>query len=507
MNLSTARAATRAKEVGMRKVVGARRDQLIAQFLGESVLITLIALTLGTLGARFILPIFYEYMDKELAIDFRGELFFLLILLALGATVGILAGSYPSFVLSRFNPVQVLRGIFIRTQQGTLLRKGLVVFQFLISALFIMLTLTLYKQLNFMQSYSLGFDQERVLVIPPNTARALASEYSVIKTELLSLPQVVDVTMSSGVPGQGASGDMYVASEAPPESAFGMAEVFVDYNAVDLFRLEMIAGRNFSETIKTDAGIVTKFGRPLEVTAILNETAVRKFGWRSAEEALGKQVVRDPNAKDWTANVIGVVKDFHFQSLREEILPLALILRPDYRFLSIKLRPGNPQPTIAAVERKIKEFAPDTPFEYNFLDEAFKDQYEMERKIGEVFSYISILAILIASLGLFGLAAFMTSQRIKEIGIRKTLGAGVSNLVVLLSREFVKLVIIAVLIAIPIAYYLTEMGLEYFAYRIKWTADVYLLAFGIALLIAICTITFHTFKAAMMNPVESLRSE
>lgn len=505
MNLATARSAMRAKEVGLRKVVGAFRQQLVAQFLGESMVISFVAFLLAIGLAWLTLPIFYTYLGKELQLDIGQEAPFLVSLLLIGLLVGFLAGSYPAFFLSRFRPATVLKGVFAKTQKGALLRKGLVVFQFVISAFFIIMTITLFKQLNFMRTSDLGFDQDRVVVVPPNVARSLSSHYDALRSELLADPKFKDVTMSSEVPGQaGRGGDLYVEKGAPIESSFNLGETFVDYNYVDLFGLDILVGDDFQQRNAPEEGAEEE--RP-EVLAIINEEAVRRFGWASPEEAIGKQIVRDPNAKDWTARVVGVVKDFHTRSLREPIGPKALLQMPRYSFLSIKLDTDDIQGGIATIEDKVAQFAPDVDFEYNFLDESFKEQYETESLLGNVFTYISLLAIFIACMGLFGLASFTTTQRIKEVGIRKTLGASVQDIVFLLSKSFVKLILIAAIMAIPIAYYVAELGLDYFAYRINNGVSTYLLAIVAALVIALFTIAYQTIKVALSNPVDSLRME
>ena len=505
MNLSTARAVTRAKEVGLRKVVGAGRGQLVTQFLGESMVITFIALVFALFLARYSLPLLYDYLGKSFAITLGNEIPFLLALLGVGAIVGIAAGSYPAFFLSKFKPVKVLKGAFIKTQSGTLVRKGLVVFQFLISAFLIIFTLTLHKQLNFMQSYDLGFDQESVLVVQPNTARAFANQYDAIKAQLLQVPAIADVTMSSSVPGQGIGGDLYAALDADASSGFGLSEYFADYNFVDLFGLELIAGRDFSKEQISDQATF-EAGKPGEVKVILNEAALTNLGW-TAEEAINKRIVRDPNAKDWIATVIGVVKDFHFESLQSEVNPVGIILLNEYQNLSVKLKPNKIAEGISAVEAASKQFAPEADFDYNFLEEAFKAQYDYEQQLGQVLTVTSLLAILIACLGLFGLAAFMTAQRIKEIGIRKTLGASTANIVFLLSKEFTQLVLLAVIIAIPVGWYATNIGLINFAYRIDSKVDIFALSLVLTLLVAFLTVSFHTFKVALMNPAETLKSE
>ncbi|MEL7119277.1 MAG: ABC transporter permease [Bacteroidota bacterium] len=507
MNLSTARAATRAKEVGLRKVVGASFRQLVNQFMGESLIITFLAIIIGLLLTRFTLPIFFNFIEKDLAIQFNNYVLWALIILGLGTLVGLLAGLYPAIVLSRFRPIDTIKGNFIKSKNGSFLRKGLVVFQFLLSAILIIVTLTLFKQINYMRSYDLGFDKEHVMVITPNTARSVANKYETLKTELSEDPAIADVTMTSGMPGFSIGGDNYGEAGAPVESAIVLAEIFVDYNYLDFFKLDLIAGRNFDRNLGTDAGSPRTENSPPQLMAIVNEEAIRQFGWANPEEALGKQIFRDPNAKDWAANVIGVVKDFHVQTLQQDLSPTAIILRPNYNYLAVKLNPGDIAKGVASVEKTIKAFAPEVEFDYAFLDENFNQQYVTEQRLSKAFTQISLLAILIACMGLFGLAAFSTAQRIKEIGVRKTLGASLMNIVFLLSKDFTRLVLIAVVIAIPISYFITEKGLENFAYRINIRPEIYLFALLIALSIAFLTVSFHTLKAAMSNPVKSLRTE
>ena len=506
MNLSTARSATRAKEVGMRKVVGAHRKQIVTQFLSESILTSLIAFVLALGLAWLILPVFYGYLNKDFALGFSQEAVFLVSLLGVGLFVGVFAGSYPAFFLSRFKPVAVLKGLFGRKTRGSLLRKGLVVFQFAITAFLIIGTLTVFKQLNYMRSYALGFDQERVLVIPPNVARSLMPQYEAFREALLVNPQIADVTASSAVPGQGGGGDIYVAKGSPAEDGFGLGEVFVDYNTLDLFGLELVAGRGFSRDIVTDAG-VREDGRFIEVAAIINEEAVRQFGWASPEAALGQQIIRDPNAVDWTATVIGVVKDFHVQSLRQPIGPGALILSPRYSYVSVKLQPGEISQAIASVEQKTKQFAPEASFAYTFLDEAFSEQYQAEERLSEVFSYIAFLAIFIACLGLFGLATFTAEQRTKEIGVRKVLGASLADIVVLISKGFALLVLIAFVVAVPLAYLATDYWLQDYPYRIGLSWEIYAAAGLLAFVIALATVSYQAVKAALTDPIQSLRYE
>lgn len=507
INLSTARAATRAREVGMRKMVGAQYKQLVGQFLGESILITVLSLLISVGLARIFLPVFYDYLDKEFLVLLQESAPVIVGILAIGLLVGVIAGAYPSFFLARFRMVQVLKGSTLRSNKGAGLRKGLVVFQFVLSAILIMTTLTLYKQLTFMQSHELGFDKEQVLILPPQTSRSLIANYEPFKEQLLSQPAISDITISSGIPGYGIGGDLYGVKGGSADDAFSLREIFIDYNYIDFYKISLQAGRDFSRELEGNGNQILNEEGGRMVNAILNEEAVKRFGWSNPREALGKQIIRDPNAGDWIANIIGVVGDFHLASLQEEIEPVALIVRDIHQFISIKLQAGDPAQSISFIKAKVNEFAPETEFEYEFLDDSLASQYERETQIGKAFTQVSILAIFIACMGLFGLAAFMTEQRVKEIGVRKTLGASTSNIVMLLSKDITKLVLLAMLIAIPIAYFLTETGLENFAYRIGVSWEVYVIAVILALAIAILTISFHTVRAALSNPVHSLRSE
>jgi len=505
-NLSTARATRRAKEVGMRKVVGAAGRQLIKQFLGESLLISFIALLFALGLAEIILPFFYQYLGKTFVRDMNDVIPVALGIAGIGLFAGLLAGSYPAFLLSRFKPVTMLRTDMGSTK-GRRLRQGLVVFQFAISVFLIVATLTVFKQLSFMRDSQLGFDQEQVVVLSPNLARALMPDYPAFKNELKKQTGVVDVIAASALPGIGGGGDVYGEEGAPGEQAKGISESWVDYNFIEMFGLELIAGRNFSRTITTDAGVRDANGRLIDLALIVNEEAVKAFGWKSPEAALGKRLVRDPKAKDFIGTVVGVVKDFHFQSLRQPIAPLVLSVLPDYNFIAAKVQGHNLPQTRAAIQQTAKRFAPDVAFETSFLDENFAGLYQAEQKMSEIFGYISSLAIFIACLGLFGLASFTVERRIKEIGVRKVLGASVTGLAGLLSKDFVKLVLFANVIAWPAAYFAMNQWLQDFAYRIDIGWWVFALSGSIALLIALLTVSTQAIKAALANPVEALRYE
>ncbi len=505
-NLTTARATRRAKEVGMRKVVGAEGRQLIKQFLGESMLISFVALLFALGLVEITLPFFYQYLGKTFARE-AADIFPLVLGIAgIGLFAGLLAGSYPAFLLSRFKPVTMLRADTDSTK-GQRLRQGLVVFQFAISVFLIVATLTVFKQLSFMRDYQLGFDQAQVVVLPPNLGRALMPDYAAFKNELKKHTGVVDVIAASALPGFGGGGDLYGEAGAPGDEAKGIAECWVDYNFIGMFGLELIAGRNFSREMTTDAGVRNENNRLIDLALIVNEEAVKEFGWKSPEAALGKRLVRDPKAKDFVGTIIGVVKDFHFQSLRQPIAPLAMSVLPDYSFIAVKLHAGNLPETLSAIRQIVERFAPGVAFEMSFLDEDFSGLYQAEQKMSEIFGCISALAILLACLGLFGLASFTVERRTKEIGVRKVLGASATGIAGLLSKDFVKLVAAANLIAWPIAYYVMIDWLQDFAYRINIGWWIFALTGGLALLIALLTVSTQAIKAALANPVEALRYE
>ena len=507
MNLATARSLNRAREVGMRKVVGANRSQLIKQFLGESVILTFVALLLAIGLAEWLTPKFYSYVNKAPVADSPYNWLVVAGLAGIGLLVGVLSGSYPAFFLSAFTPGKVLKGALTGAPQGAGVRKGLVVFQFAISAFLIIATLTVFNQLQFMHSKGLGFAKEHVVVIPPNIGRALQPQLDAFKAALLQNPHVVAVTASAGVPGSELGGDIYAVKGAPAAEGRGIAEFLVDYHFIEMFDLELIAGRNFSKAMSSDAGGRDADGRWREVAVVVNEEAVRSFGFGSPAAALGKQIVRDPRAIDFTATIIGVVKDFHFQSLREQIRPAVLAMIPDYAHVSVKIRPEDIPATVAFIKSTGQNFAPEIPFAYSFLDADFNALYQSEEKLTEVFVYVAFLAIFVAGLGLFGLASFTAEQRTKEIGVRKVLGASLPNIVTLLSKDFIKLVFIASLIAMPAGYWVMNRWLENFAYRTTIGFGTFALTGVLALTIAWLTISLQSLKAALANPVEALRYE
>jgi putative ABC transport system permease protein len=501
MNLSTARSARRAKEVGLRKAVGAERIQLIGQFLGESILQTGMALVLAIGLVLAVLPMLNDWASKSLSLLSVVNVPFILGLLGAGLFIGLLAGSYPAFVLSAFRPVKVLKGGTQGPQGGAFLRKNLVVVQFTVSIILIIGAGIVFYQMRYIQQKNLGFTKEQLVSVPLRTA-AIAKNIETIKAELLKNPSITGATACYGVPGGRFAGD---GINLPGKSEQFSTNMFlVDYDYISTLGMQIIAGRDFSRAFGTDA----------EEGFIMNETAVKALGWGSPANALGKEV----SWPKWTPStpadtlkrgrVIGVVKDFNYKTIHQKIEPMVLHIVPsDYAQLVVRIRPEATTAALSALEAKWKALASDWPFEYTFLDEQFANQYRTEQIFSKVFGLFTCLSLFITCLGLFGLAAFTAEQRTKEIGVRKVLGASVASILVLLSKDFLKLVLIAILIASPVAWYAMNQWLQGFAYKIDLAWWMFALAGLLAVLIAILTVSFQSLKAALINPVKSLRSE
>ncbi len=490
MNLATARSAGRAKEIGVRKVVGSNRLQLLRQFLTESLVLSFLALLAALVLVELFLPVFNQLTGKQIRTAFFATGASIAALLGVTLFVGFLAGSYPAFVLSALRPVLVLKGASPLSAGAAWIRKGLVVFQFAISVALIAGTLIVHEQLGFVLNRQLGFEKEQVLVI--KRASALGRQREAFKQRLLQHPGVISAAMSNTLPGKLYGRSMYRAFGAPPENSYGMHEMYVDEDFLSTMNITLAAGRNFSREFATDSSAL-----------VLNEAAVKQFGWT---EAVGQQVIQ-PGDSLWRGAVIGVVKDFHFESLHKPIQPLVILYQPLNSLMSARLRPENIAATVQAAESLWKELAPQQPFEFSFLDQDFDALYRAEARTGKIFNLFAALAIFIACLGLFGLASYTIEKRTKEIGVRKVLGATVANVIALLSKEFVKLVIVAMLIATPIAYSIMSRWLQDFAYRIDIGWWVFALAGGLGLIIALLTVSTQAIRAALANPVEALRYE
>lgn len=490
MNLATARSASRAKEIGVRKVVGSNRLQLLRQFLTEALLLSFLALLIALVLVELFLPTFNQLAGKQIETSFFANGKSLAALLGVTVLVGLLAGSYPALVLSAMRPVLVLKSSSSINKSGAWIRRGLVVFQFAVSVALIAGTLIVHNQLGFVLNRRLGFDKEQVLVI--KRASALGQQREAFKQKLLQNSNVINAAASTTLPGKLYGRSTYRALGAPAENSHAMHEMYVDENFLPTLGIALNTGRNFSFEFATDTSAV-----------ILNEAAAKLFDWN---EPIG-QFLTQPGDSLWRANVIGVVQDFHFESLHKQIQPLVILYQPSFQYLSIRVRPENIAATVQAVETLWHEFAPQQPFEFAFLDQDFDAQYRAEERTGKIFGIFAVLAILIACLGQFGLASFTIQKRTKEIGVRKVLGASATSIVSLLSKEFVKLVVIAMLIASPLAYYVMNRWLQDFAYRIDIGVLTFVLAGSVALVIALLTVSLQSLRAAMANPVEALRYE
>ena len=498
MNLSTARSALRAREIGIRKVIGAQKKQLVFQFLSESILLTLLALVLAIAILWFALPGLNSISGQNMSIDLILNWKILLPILLTPFLVGFVAGIYPALFMSSFQPVKTLKGLFKSTGGNISLRKILVVAQFSISIILIICTMIVFQQLRYMQTKSLGYNKDHIInLLYYNN---ISDQYESFRNDLLRQPNVKNVTRSSRIP-TGRLLDAMGASSMNGDSLqpinASLKFVAVDYDFADNYELSFAAGRNFSKSYGLDTS-----------NFILNEAAVTAVGWKSPKEAIGKDF-KYGRAKGY---IIGVVKDFHFESLHQKIEPMIFILPAPsqsgfFNALSIKLSGENIPKTLASVESVWKNWLPDYPCQYSFLDEKFDKLYKSEQKQGTIFTIFSCIAIFIACLGLLGLSAFAISQRVKEIGIRKVLGASVRQIVTLISKDFLLLVGVSSIIAFPIAWFAMHNWLEDFAYRIGIAWWVFLISGLAATLIAFLTILFQTLKAGLANPAKSLRTE
>jgi len=492
MNLSTARSANRAKEVGVRKVLGSARKYLVAQFLTESVLVTLTSAIIAVFLAWMLLPVFNQTADKHLEITSQTLTWLLPALLVIVLVVGFLAGSYPAFYLSAFQPIDVLKGKIAKGFKGGFLRSFLVVFQFSISIFLIIGTLVIYNQLNYIHNKSLGFDRNQVLVI--KNTNVLGNRAKILKNNLKQLPGVMNATMSSYQP----TGDEDLKTGLFPHQKIDIKEDIltefwsVDEDYLNTMGLKLTDGRNFSKDMSSDTAAM-----------IVNEAFVRKLGQK---DPLNKNVYRYSFGLQ-QYHIIGVVKDFNFASLKDNIGPLAMIFDTDNGAISVKMQTANLTGLMSQIKSQWKDLSPNEPFTYSFMDEDFDATYRVEQRFGTMFISFSTLAILIACLGLFGLAAYAAEQRNKEIGIRKVLGASISGIVGMLSMDFIKLVLISIAIAAPLAWWAMNKWLQDFAYRVNIQWYILAIAGVIAILIAFITISFQSIRAALSNPVDSLRSE
>ena len=492
MNLATARSATRAKEVGVRKVLGALRRQLIGQFLGESILLSLTALLLSLAAVELLLPFFNSWSGANLAVSYRDNPRRILGIGGMALLVGIISGSYPAFFLSALQPVQTLKDTMRFGVRSARFRQILVTTQFAISIALIASAGIVAAQLKFLKNQKLGFDKSQIAVVPIKTA-AMRRNYETVKTELLRHPNLVSITAVSNVPGGRFNQNEIFWQSAENEQ--DVSQMRVDYDFFKTLGIEMAEGRGFSKALATDSA--TAF--------IINETAARLYDW---DTAVGKEITWLDDDHVRRGQIIGVAKDFHFQSLHHHIEPLLFqVLPAGFNYFLIKMSGHDIAGTLAALEKKWKTFDPERAFEYSFLDADFAALYASEERMKTVVENFSSLAILIACLGLLGLASFMIQQRTKEIGVRKVLGASVSQIVVLLSRDFAQLVGVAFVVATPVAYLLMNSWLQSFAYRADIEWQIFVWAGLFALIMACLTVSYQAAKAALANPVEALRYE
>lgn len=497
MNLSTAKSEKRAREVGVRKVMGAAKSSLIKQFLGESLIMCLISLMLAIILASIFLPLFNRLTQKDLQLFSDPQ--YLYVVVALSVITGLLAGLYPAFYLSAFKPILVLKGKLANNLSATFIRKGLVVFQFAVSACLILAAIVIWKQLHFVQQQQLGFNKEQQLVIPLHE-KQLALSYNSLKDELLKNPEVKSVTSASTYPGIPNLNTMLFYAEGKPSTDFVdiyMATVENDYFST--LGMNVISGRPFSKEFTADSSSI-----------ILNETAVKQLGY-DPMNAVGRKIQYDWQNNHYTLNIVGVTKDFHFESLHNPIKPFAFsttnFFANKYSYVIANLQTNNYSKTLSRIEDSWTSIYPNMPFAYSFIDQDFQRNYEKEKRTSGIVVSFTCIAIVIACLGLFGLATFSAETRTKEIGIRKVLGASEAAIVTLLSKDFLKLIVIALVIAFPLSAWAMNKWLSNFAYRIPVSWWMFAVAGGIALLIAFVTISYQSIKSAFANPVTSMRTE
>ncbi|MEQ6119033.1 ABC transporter permease [Reichenbachiella sp. MALMAid0571] len=495
MNLATAKSANRAREVGMRKVMGAGKSSLVGQFLIESIVLVSIAIVIAFIIVQFSLPYLRAFTDRILEFDTEQSIMAFSIVIAFGLLIGVLSGSYPAFYLSSFDPLRVLKGKLSAGSKSTAFRRSLVVLQFSISAILIVSTGVIFQQLSYIQNKNLGYDKDHILTIRLN--EEITTKFEVFKNILLGHQSIDNVGTSSRIPtiqlldSQGAEAEINGEMVAPEVTLKGLR---VDHDFLDTYNIKIMAGRNFDKTIQAD-----------DTSAyLLNETAVKMTGWESNEEAINKKITYGGRK----GRVIGVVQDIHFETLQNKISPLIMQIPQNHgRYVSIKMKGDQVNETIKFIEAQWSEFSPNTPIQYHFIDERYDRLYNPENRRAQLFTGFSLIAIFLACLGLFGLSSFTVSQRSKEISIRKVLGASITEIVSILSKEFIILVGISIFVAFPLAYIFSKQWLQNYAYRIELNLLPFILAGILSLLIAFCTISFQTFKAANSNPVDALKDE
>ncbi|PWT73210.1 MAG: macrolide ABC transporter permease [Bacteroidetes bacterium] len=500
MNLSTARSSKRSAEVGIRKVLGAEKKSLISQFIGESIFMSLIAFLFAIALVKMLLPAFNAVASKQLELSFLKNVPAILAFLVLSIITGLIAGSYPAFFLSAFRPIQVLKGRFSNSLGALSLRKGLVIFQFIISVTLIIASVIITSQMSYMRAADLGFDKDRQIVIPfhSQTARNI---YTTFRDHLNNNPAIESIGASLYYPGiYNPSDNLFYRQGQSMQDGKRTRMNYVDPYFLQTLNIKPVAGRLFSPQFPADT----------DFRMILNESAIKEIGFPSAQASIGQKVFFDFHGKNYGFEIVGVVKDFHYEDLHLPITPYGFHLtaqNDQFNFAIVHAKTGDIGQVLSTIKDEWQKLNPGEPFEYSFLDQDFQKNYEAENRLSAIVKYFTGIAILISCLGLFGLAAFSAEQRIKEIGVRKVLGASVPSIVALLSADFLKLVGVAILVASPIAWWVMHKWLQEFAYRIQIGWIVFAITAAIALVIALVTISFQAIRAATSNPVKSLRTE
>lgn len=493
INLTTARSVERAKEVGIRKVIGAQKGQLSIQFLSESVVICMFAFLLAIAFTWIALPYFNTLAGKEIANSIWDNSIYPLSLFGIALLIALLAGFYPALVLSSFKPIQVLKGAFSGSSKGVRLRKVLVISQFTLSIVMIVSTIIVYNQINYMSSQDLGFDMDQIMMVETDGS----AKQKIMIDELSNVSNILSISTAATVPGGG--GDTSTAlskivNQQGNEQTLTIERYVINEDYINQFNLKLLAGRNFSKDLASDS---------LE-SMIINEKALGLLGYSNPENVIGKAF----DQWDFKGKIIGVVKDFHMVSLQEEIKPLSMVYRKyGNNLLNLKIAGNDINATVALIEKSFKKAFPNKTFDYAFVDQLFNEQYEEEKRFGTLFLSFALLAIFISCLGLLGLASYSTLQRRREIGIRKVLGASSMGIVNLLTKNFLKLVFIAIVIATPISWFVMDKWLQDFAYRMDLSWWIFALSGALALIVAFFTVSFQAIKAATSNPVDSLRTE
>jgi len=499
MNLSTAKASNRSKEIGISKVVGSSKSQLVQQFLLESIVTSMISLFLAVVLVMAILPAFNTISGKFISFYILVNWNSVPALIGFAIMVGFIAGSYPAFLLASFNPISAIQGKISMGMKTGSLRSILVVGQFAISIILIAGTLIVYKQLDFMQNKNLGFNKEQIVVL--HRAFSLGDQFESFRQEIQNHSNIISASGSTGLPSLSANNYALYPGDGTRQDVRPVWQISANINFVETMEMELIAGRNFSEEFSTDSTAV-----------LINQVIVKQLNWQ--DDPIGKRLgAPGPGdvGTDRFFTVIGVVKDFNFQSLRQEVRPLMisgnLLFGQSFGYLSVRIGQNNIPETVAYLEEMWKTYAPNSVFEYTFLDQDFDNLYRSEMRLSRIFSIFTFLAIFVAALGLFGLSSYAATQRKKEIGIRKVLGASVSTIVIMMSKEFTKLIAIAFVIGFPIAYFLVDRWLQDFAYRISIGFEVFAITALIAVFIAIITVSYQSIRAAYTNPVNVIHYE